>query len=118
MGTQMQEEMLPALAGQLGMDEAELQAFLGENLPATAAGLQAMPDAMGRFTDVVATFEAHLEDFNTLKSVSFTPIVWTLIVGGLLALLAGGWALLASRDTTRSTAEAGAARTEVTTTTG
>jgi len=118
MGTQMQEEMLPALAGQLGMDEAELQAFLGENLPEMAAGLQAMPDAMGRFTDVVATFDAHLEDFNTLKSVSFTPIVWTLIVGGLLALLAGGWALLASRGTTRSTGETDAAPSEVTTTTG
>ncbi len=97
MGTQMQEEMVPALGQQLGMDEAALQAFFGENLPAMGAGLEAMPQAIQRFTDVVAAFEAHLEDFDTIKSVSFTPIVWTMIGGGLVALLAGAWALLASR---------------------
>ena len=97
MGTQMQDAMLPALGQQLGMDEAALQTFLGENLPAMAAGMEAMPRAMQRFTDVVAAFEQHLDDFDTIKSVSFTPIVWTMIGGGLVALLAGAWALLASR---------------------
>jgi len=95
MGTQMQEQMLPALAQQLGMDDAALQGFLQENLPAISGALQTMPDAMERFTGVVDTFGAHLEDFDTLKPVAFVPIVWTLIVGGIVALLAGAWALFA-----------------------
>jgi hypothetical protein len=94
MGTQMTEEMLPALAAQLGMDEAALQGFLGENLPAMAAGMQAMPEAMGRFTELVGTFEQHLEDYQTISDVAFVPIVWTLIIGGAIALLAAIWALL------------------------
>ena len=95
MGAQMQEEMLPGLGEQLGMDEAALQGFLGENLPATAAAIGAMPDAMGRFTTVVETFDAHLEDYETISDVAFVPIVWTLIIGGAVALLAGIWAALA-----------------------
>ncbi len=97
MGTQMQSEMLPALGQQLGMDEAGLQAFLGENLPAMAGAMAAMPDAMGRFTATVETFQAHLDDFDTLKPVAFAPIVWTMIVGGLVALLAGLWGLVGAR---------------------
>lgn len=97
MGTQMQEEMLPALGQQLGMDEAALQGFLGENLPATAGAMEAMPDAMGRFTTVVETFDAHLEDYQTISDVAFVPIVWTIIIGGAIALLGGIWAALAAR---------------------
>jgi len=43
MGTEMQESMLPALGEQLGMTPEQVQAFLQENLPATAAGMEAMP---------------------------------------------------------------------------
>jgi hypothetical protein len=96
MGTQMQEAMLPALGQQLGMDDAGLQTFLGENLPATAAGMQGMPDAMQRFATVVGAFEAHLDDYNTLKPVAFVPVVWTMILGGAIALLFGAWALFAA----------------------
>jgi hypothetical protein len=97
MGAQMQTEMLPALAQQFGMDEAGLQAFLGENLPATAGAMATMPDAMGRFTTVVDIFRAHLDDYDTITSVAFVPIVWTMIVGGILALLGGAWALVGTR---------------------
>jgi hypothetical protein len=97
MGQQMQGEMLPGLAQQLGMDEAQLQAFLGQNLPAVAAGTQAMPTAMPMFENLVTTFDAHLADWNTLKPVAFVPIVWTMIAGGVVALLAGAWALVPSR---------------------
>jgi hypothetical protein len=89
MGAQMQETMLPALSSQLGLDEAQLQAFLQENLPATAGALQAMPDAIGRFTGVVQTFDTNLDDFETIESVAFVPIVWTIIAGGAVALVAG-----------------------------
>lgn len=96
MGTQMQEAMLPTLGQQLGMDEAQLQAFLEENLPAMAGTMAGMPDAMDRFTATVETFQAHLDDFETLKPVAFTPIVWTMLLGGVVALLAGAWAVIAA----------------------
>lgn len=96
MGTQMTEEMLPALGAQLGMDEATLQAFLADNLPAIAAGIQALPDALGRFTDVVETFAANLDDYLTINDVEFVPIVWTLIIGGAIVLGAGFWAMFAT----------------------
>jgi hypothetical protein len=99
MGTQMTEEMLPALGAQLGMDEAALQAFLGENTPAMAGVIQAMPEAMGRFTELVGTFDTHLEDYLILTEVAFVPIVWTIIVGGAIALAGALWALFALRRT-------------------
>ena len=97
MGDEMQGKMLPGLGTQLGMDQTQLQAFLGQNLPATAAAIQTMPQALGRFQAVLTAFDKHLADYNTLKPVSFVPIVWTMIVGGIVALLAGAWALVAAR---------------------
>ncbi|HET7235773.1 MAG TPA: hypothetical protein VFK59_04995 [Actinomycetota bacterium] len=96
MGTQMTEEMLPALGAQLGMDEATLQAFLGDNMPAMAGVIEGMPEAMGRFTALVETFGTHLEDYLVLTEVAFVPIVWTLIVGGAIALAGALWALFAA----------------------
>jgi hypothetical protein len=99
MGQQMQEEMLPALGAQLGMDEAALNAFLGENLPSIAQAMQTMPDAMERFTAVVDTFAQSLEDYQTINEVAFVPIVWTIIVGGAIALIAAIVGLVVGRRT-------------------
>jgi hypothetical protein len=101
MGTQMQTEMLPALGQQLGMDEAALGSFLGESLPATSGAMAAMPEAIGRFTNAVEIFRTHLDDYDTINSVAFVPIVWTFIVGGILAALGGAWALFTDRRTAR-----------------
>ena len=82
MGTEMSETMLPALAEKLGMTGDQLQAFLGENFPATAAALQNLPASMERFQGLVGTFESNLDNYATLEPVSFAPIIWTVIVGG------------------------------------
>jgi hypothetical protein len=95
MGAEMSETMLPALAQELGMTGDELQAFLGENFPATAAALQNMPASMERFQGLVDTFEASLDDYDTMKSVTFAPIIWTAIVGGAVMLVMGIWAFIA-----------------------
>jgi hypothetical protein len=97
MGTEMSGTMLPALADQLGMTEEELQAFLGENFPATATALQAMPASMERFQGLVGTFEANLDNYDTMKSVSFEPIIWTVIVGGAVMFFMGIWAFVIGR---------------------
>jgi hypothetical protein len=90
MGSQMQTTMLPALATQLKVQPAALQASLGQNFPATAAALKNMPAALTRFQGLIAMFRSHLNDYNTLKPVSFVPIVWLMIGGGIALMLLGG----------------------------
>ena len=92
MGEEMQTKMLPDLAAQLGMSPDELNAFLGENFPATAAALQTMPDSLQRFEGFVGIFAMNLDNYETIQPVSFTPIIWMMVIGGILILLAGGYA--------------------------
>ena len=97
MGSQMQEEMLPALGQQLGLSSEELGGFLGENFPATAQALGALPDAMGRFQGLVETFGMNLDNYDTIQPVAFSPIIWTLLIGGLVTLAAFGLAWWSDR---------------------
>ncbi len=106
MGEQMQARMLPDLGQQLGMDQQQLQAFLGKSLPAMAAGMQSMPQALGRFQNLLATFDGHLADYDTLQPVAFVPIVWTMVAGGIVALLAGALGLVPRRKDERAEEEA------------
>ncbi len=99
MGQQLQSEMLPTLAQQMGMSQAQLQAFMEKNMPATATALQSMPATMTRFQNLVTTFDQHLSDYQTLTSVSFVPIVWTLIIGSIISLLAGALGVFGIRRT-------------------
>lgn len=94
MGTQLQSEMLPALAAQLNMTPGQLQQFLGQNFPATAAALANLPAAMPRFQTLVTAFDRNLGNYNTLEPVSFAPIIWTTMGLGLLAAIGGGIVLL------------------------
>lgn len=93
MGQQMQTEMLPDLAAQLGMSQDELNTFMGENFPATAAAMQSMPAALERFDAFVDVFAMNLDNYMTIQSVAFVPIIWALIIGGVLMVLAGGYCL-------------------------
>jgi hypothetical protein len=95
MGTEMSQTMLPALADQLGMSGDQLQSFLGDNFPATAATLQNLPASMERFQGLVRTFDANLDNYGTLKPVAFAPIIWTVVIGGAVMFLVsiGGFAL-------------------------
>jgi hypothetical protein len=93
MGTEMSETMMPALAQQLGMDQDTLNQFMGENFPATAQAMQTFPDSMGRFDQLVAVFDANLDNYDVLQPVRFTPIIWMFIVGGLVILAAGALGL-------------------------
>lgn len=90
MGTQMQTQMMPALATQLKMTPAQMQAFFTQSFPTTAATLNDMPATMKQFQGLVATFRSHLSDYKTLKPVTLLPIVWVMIGGGIAVLLLGG----------------------------
>ena len=93
MGQEMQTKMLPDLASSLGMSPDELNAFMGENFPATAAAMQSMPESLPRFEAFVATFAMNLDNYETIQPVSFTPIIWMMVIGGILILLAGGYCI-------------------------
>ncbi|MCP4225578.1 MAG: hypothetical protein GY773_19760, partial [Actinomycetia bacterium] len=97
MGTQMQTEMLPTLAGQLGMSGDELNGFLGANFPATATALSTLPEALGRFDGLVTNFENNLDNYETLKPTNCTNIIWTLFIGGFVPLAAFGMAWWSGR---------------------
>lgn len=94
MGQQMQGEMLPDLAAQMGMTPDELGMFMAENFPATAAAMQTMPDALERFDGFVGIFAANLDNYETIQDVSFAPIIWAMIIGAIIIVLAGGAVLV------------------------
>jgi hypothetical protein len=93
MGTEMGGAMLPGLGGMLGMDEAQTQAFLGENFPAIAGAMGTLPDSIGRFTGMVGAFADNLDNYDILKPVAFVPIVWTLVAAGGALIVLGGFGL-------------------------
>ena len=94
MGTELQTKMVPELAGMLHMTPAQLQAYLAGNFPAVTAGLASMPAALGHFTTLVNTFDRSLPNYNDAKGTTLVPIVWLLLVAGLLVAGIGGYALL------------------------
>jgi hypothetical protein len=102
MGTQLQNAMLPALAAQLQMTPQQLQQFLGQSFPATAAALGNLPTALPRFQGLVTVFNDNLGNYNTMKPVSLAPIVWITMTLGLLTALGGGAVLLWPRHTVHS----------------
>lgn len=97
MAGEMQNAMLPTLAEQLGMGPTDLAAFLAGNFPATAAALQELPDAMGRFQGLTTIFADNLDNYEVLKPVSFEPIIWMLIIGGAVVAFVGVWAFIDDR---------------------
>lgn len=94
MGSEMQTKMLPTLGEQLGMTGDELNAFMGANFPATAAALQTLPASLERFDGLTATFANNLDNYETLRPVSFAPIIWMVIIGGGVLAVLGGWSYL------------------------
>lgn len=97
MGEQMQTELLPALAQQLQMDEAQMQGFLAQ-FPATAGALEGLEGSLGRFQTMVTAFDSQLDNYDTIKNTALYPISLTVLVAGLLIIVCGAWMFLAERD--------------------
>jgi hypothetical protein len=101
MGTEMQTAMVPGLAEALGMTVPEVEAFIGAEFPATAAALQSLPEAMGRFQTTVGVFDAQLDNYDTIKDTALTPIAWTILFGGIVIALFGALGLFVPARETR-----------------
>jgi hypothetical protein len=91
MAEQMSDEMIPALAAQLGLTAQELNTFIASGYPATAQAMATMGDSLARFDALVGVFDANLENYQTLRPVAFTPIIWVFIGGGFVLALAGAF---------------------------
>ncbi len=117
MGSEMQTSMLPALAQQMQMTPEDLQAFIGQNFPATGAALQMLPTALPRFEVLSEIFLVNLDNYEVLKPVKFVPIIWTIIIGGVFLVLAGGM-LFAFREEDVAAVAGAASEARETVTTG
>ena len=53
---------------------------------------------MGRFQQLVDTFDANLDNYETLKPVKFVPIIWIFIIGGFLIIVGGGLGYVWSKE--------------------
>lgn len=98
MGDEMGSSMMPGLGQMLGMDAEALNQFFGANFPATAQALQTLPDAMGRFDQLVKTFDDNLDNYETLKPVRFLPIIWVFIIGGFVIIIGGALGFVWTKD--------------------
>jgi hypothetical protein len=94
MATELQTKLLAGLGGMLRMQPAQLQSYLAANFPALAAATESMPAALDRFERLVGAFDRSLGDYNTAKETRLVPIVWLLMLAGLVVAGAGGWLVL------------------------
>lgn len=97
MGEEMQTKMLPALAAQLGLGEAEMAGFLGQ-FPATFAALEGLGDSLGRFQSMVTAFDSQLDNYNTIKDTALYPIALIVLIAGLMVIVCGVWSFMADRN--------------------
>jgi hypothetical protein len=98
MGQEMGTGMMSDLGGMLGMDTDTLNQFFGANFPATAQAVQRLPEAMGRFYQLVKTFDDNLDNYETLKPVTFLPIIWIFIIGGFVIIGGGALGFVWTKD--------------------
>jgi hypothetical protein len=83
MGSEMQDQLLPALGEQMGLSAEEVGVFM-QGFPVTGQMLQQFPDVQARFDGFVSLMAGNIDDYNTIEPLSLTPIVWILIIAGLL----------------------------------
>jgi hypothetical protein len=55
--------------------------------------MQNMPEAMERFGAFVGVFATNLDNYMTIQPVAVVPIIWSLVIGGVLMVLMGGFCL-------------------------
>ena len=112
-GTEIQAEMLPALAQQLGMTPEAFSTMMAEQYPAVTAGLAAVPQITPSFTSLVTTLDeqrpyfAAADDIPT-GSIPATSVPWSLFAVGLLTAGLGVWVWFKPRGSAVAVTVAGA----------
>lgn len=81
-------QVAPAMAQALQMSPDDLNAFLGTNFPAVAAGVAALPEIVPQFTGVVGLLQAQQENFEQAdaiptKNLPATTVPWIILLIGI-----------------------------------
>lgn len=85
-------QIAPAVAQALQMTPDELNAFLGTNFPAAAAGLAALPEAVPKLADAMLLLSEQQENFETADQIPtsnlpVTTVPWLILLIGLGAIV-------------------------------
>jgi hypothetical protein len=59
--------------------------------------MQTMPDSLERFEAFVGVFAVNLDNYMTIQPVAFVPIIWSLVIGGVLLVLVGSYCIIAKQ---------------------
>jgi hypothetical protein len=101
-GEQLLGEGLPAFADDLGMSDAEFNAYVDANYPAVAIYRHRAPEVFGYITPAVGQTASQAKNVSDADDfpvpgvpVSVGP--WALLVGGLVLVAAGVWLLAGGR---------------------
>jgi hypothetical protein len=85
----LQDKVLPAVAAAQHVPATTLQTQFASQFPALTRAIVALPDANEKFTDLTATFQRNLANFNKVEPFNFQATTWMFAAAGLLVLLAG-----------------------------
>jgi hypothetical protein len=108
--TQVNTQMVPALAARLHVSQSALEATLAHDYPAVVKGLSAWSGVKPGAVELVRRQVASVSDAATLRGLDFTPLPWYMMGPGIALLLAGvlalglsaGWALPPALAPTRA----------------
>lgn len=95
MTSQLEGQLLPALAAQLDETPAQLTASLAPDFPAVATGLPKLRAVFVDFADKTKRLDGSVADFAKTKQIPYRTLPWLFIPSGL-ALAAGSAVALAA----------------------
>lgn len=87
MQADLNDNMMPWLAGTLQKNPEELNALLGENFPDLAAGLGQMDDIKARLKSVIEIMGRNIENFAKANELPMKLTPWFFIIPGALIVL-------------------------------
>lgn len=93
MAGQLTDGLLPEVARRTGVPPQELILSLAPRLPALVQAIANLGSATLRFERIIGTFERNLANYEEIQPTALVPVAWTAIVAGIVAALAGSWAL-------------------------
>lgn len=100
MVTQVNTQMVPALAQRLHLTTTALQTSIATDYPAVAKGLAAWPSIKPGAIQLVRLQVASVKNAAKMNGVAFTPLPWYIIGPGIALLITAAAALAVERRPT------------------
>ncbi|MCP3938317.1 MAG: hypothetical protein GY708_23460 [Actinomycetia bacterium] len=90
MGEEMTTKTIPGLAEGLGISTEEMMDLLSA-YPNTAQVLSTLDESMASFTTLIDVFDQNLENYETIKPVDLSTLVWVVAAGALVMAAIGAF---------------------------